>query len=65
MNPANGKSRMQAEVRSWLARLLAFGLLVFSLAGWTADKPQTVPDLTVHEWGTFTAVAGKDGRAVE
>ena len=65
MNPANGKSRMQAEVRSWLARLLAFGLLVFSLAGWTADKPQTVPDLTVHEWGTFTAIAGKDGRAAE
>jgi len=30
-----------------------------------ADEPRTSPDLTVHEWGTFTAVAGKDGRAVE
>jgi hypothetical protein len=30
-----------------------------------ADERQTVPDLTVHEWGTFTAIAGKDGRAVE
>jgi hypothetical protein len=65
MNRANGKSRMQGEVRSWLPRLSAFGLLVFSLAGWTADEQHTAPDLTVHEWGTFTAIAGKDGRAVE
>jgi hypothetical protein len=65
MNPGNAKSRMQGEVRSWLPRLLAVGLLVFSLAGWTTDEQQTVPDLTVHEWGTFTAIAGKDGQAVE
>ena len=65
MNPANGKSRMQGEVESWLPRLSAFGLLVFSLAGWTAEEQHTAPDLTVHEWGTFTAIAGKDGRAVE
>jgi hypothetical protein len=55
---------MEWEVRSWLPRLLTSGLLVFSLAGWTADE-HTLPDLTVHEWGTFTAIAGKDGRAVE
>ena len=54
------------EVRSWLPRLLACGLLAFSLAGWLiADEQHTAPDLTVHEWGTFTAIAGKDGRAVE
>ena len=35
------------------------------LAGWSADEPPTVPELTVHEWGTFTAVAGTDGRAIE
>jgi len=64
MNPATRKSLMEWEVRSWLPRLLASGLLVFSLAGWTADE-HTLPDLTVHEWGTFTAIAGKDGRAVE
>jgi hypothetical protein len=58
MNPANAKSRTQGEVRSRLPRLLAVGLLVFSLAGWTTDEQQTVPDLTVHEWGTFTAIAG-------
>jgi hypothetical protein len=39
--------------------------LAFSLAGWTADEKHTAPDLTAHEWGTFTAIAGKDGRAVE
>jgi hypothetical protein len=65
MNPAIRKSLIGVEVRSWLPRLLACGLLAFSLAGWTADEQRTVPDLTVHEWGTFTAIAGKDGRAAE
>jgi hypothetical protein len=65
MNPAIGKSFNAGEVRSWLPGLLGCGLLVFSLAGWTADEQYTAPDLTAHEWGTFTAIAGKDGRAVE
>jgi hypothetical protein len=30
-----------------------------------ADERRASPDLTVHEWGTFTAVAGKDGSAIE
>ena len=74
MNPAIKKSFTAGEikageikvgeVRSWLPRFLACALLVVSLAGWTADE-HTAPDLTVHEWGTFTAIAGKDGRAVE
>src|ERR1700680_3722016 len=64
MNPAMTKSLTVGEVRSWLPRLLACGLLVVSLAGWSADE-HTLPDLTVHEWGTFTAIAGKDGRAAE
>jgi hypothetical protein len=64
MNPAMRKSLTVGEVRSWLSRLLACGLLVVSLAGWTADE-HTLPDLTVHEWGTFTAIAGKDGQAAE
>ena len=65
MNPAIGKSLTEGEVRSWLPRLLACGLLALSLAGWTSDEQHTAPDLTAHEWGTFTAIAGKDGRAVE
>ena len=56
---------MDGEIGSWLPRLLACGLLAFSLTAWTADEQHTAPDLTVHEWGTFTAIAGKDGRAVE
>jgi hypothetical protein len=51
------------EVRSRLPRLLACGLLAFSLAGWSADEPHAVPDLTVHEWGTFTAIPGVYGSA--
>ncbi len=65
MNPAISRSHTAAEVRSWLPRLLASGLLVFSLTGWTTDDQHIAPDLTVHEWGTFTAIAGKDGRTVE
>ena len=65
MNPAIGKSQTAGEVRSWLPRLFAYGLLVCSLAGWSADQKRTAPDFTAHEWGTFTAIAGKDGRAVE
>ncbi len=65
MKPAIGKSVTAGEVRSRLPRLLACGLLAFSLTGWTADEQPTAPDLTAHVWGTFTAIAGKDGRAVE
>ncbi len=60
------KSLLEMGARTWLPRLLAFGLLGFSFAGWLiADQRRTAPDLTVHEWGTFTSIAGKDGRAVE
>lgn len=65
MNRAIGKSVTAGALRSWLPRLLAIGLLVCLFTGWTTDEQQTAPDLTVHEWGTFTAIAGKDGRAVE
>ncbi len=65
MNPVIGKSLTAGEVRSWLPGLLACGLLAFSLAGWATDEQHTAPDLTAHEWGTFTAIAGRDGRAVE
>jgi|HubBroStandDraft_6_1064221.scaffolds.fasta_scaffold18505_4 hypothetical protein len=52
------------------SRLLAVGLLTCSfmlvtyLSGGTAGRP-TYPSLTVHEWGTFTSIAGGDGKAVE
>jgi hypothetical protein len=54
------------ELRFRLPRLLAFGLLaLWCASGLIADEQHTSPDLAVHEWGTFTAVAGKNGEAVE
>jgi hypothetical protein len=39
--------------------------LVLAVAAATAHAvPDVRSDLTVHEWGTFTTVAGEDGRAV-
>ena len=47
-------------------RLNALILLPLILAGTSAMvRPAASPDLTVHEWGTFTSVAWPDGRAAE
>ena len=35
------------------------------IAGRTVTAPRSPTLLTVHEWGTFTSVAGEDGRAQE
>jgi hypothetical protein len=39
--------------------------LCFLSSSFVAQAPRTDPDLTVHEWGTFTSVAGQDGQAVK
>jgi hypothetical protein len=39
-------------------------LLVLSAAFGAQNQPIT-PDLTAHEWGTFTSIAGIDGQAVK
>lgn len=55
----------QQLTTSWLRRGLASGLLALSFAGWMiADVQRVTSELTVHEWGTFTAIAGRDGRAM-
>ena len=60
------KSLSGTEARFWVPRFLALGVLAFGFAGWLiADEQHASPDLTVHEWGTFTAIAGKDGRAMD
>ena len=45
--------------------LFVLGLAPLCIAGWLMAQGQVSSDFTVHEWGTLTAVAGKDGRAVE
>jgi hypothetical protein len=60
------KSLAEPKARFWIPRLPALGLLAFCFAGWLiAGEQNTLPSLTVHEWGTFTAIAGKDGQAIE
>ena len=56
-----------------LKRLGALALAGMAVAGmtlWIAPRAQGANDpdpagLTVHEWGTFTSIAGPDGQAVE
>jgi hypothetical protein len=66
MNSPANKSLSGNGARVWLPRFFALGLLGVCFAGWLiAGDQQVASDLTVHEWGTFTSIAGKDGRAVE
>lgn len=52
-----------------MKRLVGTVLWVTAMAGLAAVLPHTLSatdsNLTVHEWGTFTSVAGADGQAVE
>lgn len=51
------------------SRFLACAILVLSLAAlpilFHAQTPPSDPALTAHEWGTFTSIAGHDGRAAD
>src|SRR5712691_5001118 len=40
-------------------------LLVVTGPGPAEPRAAEAPHLVVHEWGTFTSIAGEDGRAVE
>ncbi len=50
-------------------RLLACAVFTLSFAAlpvlFRAQAPPSDPALTAHEWGTFTSIAGRDGRAAE
>jgi hypothetical protein len=50
-------------IRSRLLSLIALCLVLISDFG--AQSQRINPDLTAHEWGTFTSVAGSDGLAVK
>jgi hypothetical protein len=56
---------MKSKVR--LPRVVAPVLIVATAAFLIAAEMHTVQpnDLTVHEWGTFTSVAGEDGSAID
>src|SRR5271157_2197621 len=49
------------RVTAILASVLAASVVLLMAAG---GHPLQFSDLTVHEWGTFTSVAGEDGAAV-
>src|SRR5947209_3360512 len=49
----------------WLAAIF-FGLMLVASSREVGAHNQSIePDLTVHEWGTFTSIAGSNGQAVE
>jgi hypothetical protein len=63
---------MNSSVIQWInrpcrMRLITVSLLAIGLAVSGPARAQTgvAPGLIAHEWGTFTSVAGQDGRAVE
>jgi hypothetical protein len=46
--------------------LVVFAAAAAAIAAAQAPSPPgPAPTLTVHEWGTFTSIAGEDGRAVQ
>jgi hypothetical protein len=66
MNKLIEGSLASTQRRLRLLLLFAFGLLPLCCASvLIAEEPQAAPDLTAHEWGTFTAVAGNDGKAMQ
>jgi hypothetical protein len=65
----NSRAEKLLSVRKamfWLRCAFALGVMFFFLGGrLSAQEKHAAFDLTVHEWGTFTAVADKQGQAVE
>jgi hypothetical protein len=51
------------------SRLFACGVLALTFAAlpliFRAQTPASDSALTAHEWGTFTSIAGRDGRAAD
>jgi hypothetical protein len=46
------------------AAILAIVVGILPIGAVAIEQTAVAPDLTVHEWGTFTSVAGQDGQAV-
>jgi hypothetical protein len=59
------KQRNQATRFALLSILALAAVILYCAGSLIAGELRPVPDLTAHEWGTFTAIAGPDGRARE
>jgi hypothetical protein len=59
------KSLLKSGTSVCLVGSLAVGLLALCFADRLRAGPQTTSSVIAHEWGTFTAIAGADGRAVQ
>src|SRR5262245_30365336 len=53
-----GRMRRPSQVFTIAAAIVCGGAAV-------PQAPQALSPLTVHEWGTFTSIAGADGQAVQ
>jgi hypothetical protein len=49
----------------WFRQALTLGLIALWFTAPLSPQESPGADLTVHEWGTFTSIAGPRGRAVE
>jgi hypothetical protein len=54
-----------ANTGRWFRQALTFGLMALWFTVRLTPQESPGADLTVHEWGTFTSIAGPRGQAVE
>jgi hypothetical protein len=59
------RGRRKAVKGKWIGVVLALGILAVVSVAAVVDVVPVSKGLTVHEWGTFTSVAGPEGQAVE
>jgi hypothetical protein len=61
--PAYRRANMPTPANRF--RILGLVVLCLVLAASGSQDPRVNPDLTAHEWGTFTSIAGRDGQPVK
>jgi hypothetical protein len=58
-------NRKQATNFALILAVATAAVVLYLAPSVAAGQQRPSPDLTAHEWGTFTSIAGNDGRAVE
>ncbi len=61
--PTNLSPRKESAF--WLAGTATLALAILSFGAPLVPQENQTPDLTVHEWGTFTGIADEQGHAIE